>query len=121
MLHIGHINMILRAKELGDILVVGVEADELILVEKGRLPIFPLDQRLVVVSSLKWVDRTIAYYNFDYIEILHELRADIFVLSTTHQEKRHIDAMEYMTNNGKRVVILPRTEGISSTDIRKRL
>lgn len=120
-LHMGHINIIRRAKQLGDVLIVGVESDELIAGEKGRPPVMPLEQRMGVVEALRWVDVAIPYFTFDYCALVDSIDADVLVFSEAHKEERHVRVIDHMRMNGKRVVILPRTPGVSSTTIRGRL
>ena len=120
-LHTGHLNILESARELGDILVVGVESDELIIAEKGRPPIMPLSERMTVLKAVKYVDVVIPYHDFDYAYVLCSLDADVFVLNKSHKEKRHLEAIEFQRDRGRRVVLLPRTKGVSSKDVRKRI
>ncbi|HGF6384914.1 TPA: adenylyltransferase/cytidyltransferase family protein, partial [Escherichia coli] len=54
--HVGHINILERAKALGDYLIVGVSSDQLNFSKKQRFPIYSQDDRLKIISSLKFVD-----------------------------------------------------------------
>lgn len=54
--HIGHLRLLERAAELGDRLIVGVSSDALNLQKKGRIPVYPQDQRLAIVGALRAVD-----------------------------------------------------------------
>ena len=55
-LHIGHVNILQRARALGDHLIVGVSSDELNQSKKGRRPIYPLDHRMAILQALRGVD-----------------------------------------------------------------
>ncbi len=57
--HFGHLNILKKAKELCDYLIVGVSTDELIEKEKGRLPVIPFHERINVVKSIRYVDEVI--------------------------------------------------------------
>ncbi|CAN1159549.1 Ethanolamine-phosphate cytidylyltransferase [Linum perenne] len=59
LMHFGHVNALRQAKALGDELIVGVVSDEEIILNKGP-PVLPMEERLALVSGLKWVDQVIA-------------------------------------------------------------
>ena len=56
--HIGHLRILLRAKELGSTLIVGVSSDDMNFKKKRRLPIYPENERMQIVAALKCVDDT---------------------------------------------------------------
>lgn len=111
-LHIGHVNLLLRAHDLGDHLTVGVSSDELNRAKKGRLPVYPQAERLAIVSSLACVDEVFLEESLeakrDYV-IDHA--ADILVMGSDW-EGAFDDLADVV-----RVVYLPRTEGVSTTGI----
>ncbi|KAK8604896.1 hypothetical protein V6N13_082361 [Hibiscus sabdariffa] len=90
LMHYGHANALRQAKALGDELVVGVVSDEEIIANKGP-PVLPMEERLALVSGLKWVDQVIA--NAPYA------------------------ITEQFMNKSCRYKQIKRTEGVSSTDI----
>ena len=57
--HIGHLNIIRRAKEKCDYLIVGVSTDELVQKEKGKTPVIPYQERKEIIEALKYVDRVV--------------------------------------------------------------
>ena len=59
MFHIGHLNIIRRAKEQCDFLIVGVSTDELVQKEKGKTPVIPYVERAAIVEALKYVDQVV--------------------------------------------------------------
>jgi glycerol-3-phosphate cytidylyltransferase len=111
-LHIGHVNLLLRAHALGDHLTVGVSSDELNERKKGRLPVYPQDHRLAIVASLACVDEVFLEESLeakrDYVV---EHGADILVMGADWQGA--FDDLADVV----RVVYLPRTEGVSTTEI----
>ncbi|MPV88078.1 adenylyltransferase/cytidyltransferase family protein, partial [Georgenia ruanii] len=60
MFHIGHLNILRAARERCDRLVVGVATDASLMAMKGRAPVIPLDERMEIVSSLRFVDEVVA-------------------------------------------------------------
>lgn len=54
--HVGHVNILERARALGDYLIVGISSDELSVNKKGRMPIYSLAERIKIISSLRFVD-----------------------------------------------------------------
>jgi len=110
--HIGHLNLLQRARHLGDRLVVGVSTDALNYWKKGRYPIFPEQERLAIVRALKCVDDVFLEESLeqkaDYVQA-HS--ADVLVMGADWEGK--FDHLKGMC----RVVYLPRTEEISTTEV----
>lgn len=111
--HIGHLNVIRRARALGDRLVVGVSSDALNFSKKGAYPVFPEADRLAIISSLRQVDEV-------FLEESLELKADYIrqhqaqVLVMGDDWAGRFDHLRALCD----VVYLPRTEGISTTQIK---
>ncbi len=112
--HIGHLNILRRAKELGNHLIVGVSTDALNFSKKSYYPVYSEEDRLQIVEAIQYVDE--AFYKEsldkkrDYI-IQHA--ADILVMGDDWQGK-----FDFVSDVCK-VVYLPRTEGISTSGLRK--
>ena len=114
--HVGHLRVIERARAFGDRLVVGVSADALNLRKKDRLPVFSEGERMEIVAALKSVDEVFLEESLeqkrDYI-----LRYDAQVLVMGDDWRGRFDEFSDVC----RVVYLPRTVGISSTDVKVRI
>lgn len=112
--HIGHVNILMRARALGDHLTVGVSTDALNFSKKAVYPTFSEGERMAIVAALGCVDEVFPEESLelkgDYIKA-H--RADILVMG--HDWEGRFDHYKDLCE----VVYLPRTEGISSSDIKR--
>lgn len=121
LMHYGHANALRQAKALGDELVVGVVSDEEIIANKGP-PVLSMEERLVLVSGLKWVDEVIANAPYAITEqfmdtLFNEHKIDYII----HGDDPCLlpdgtDAYALAKKAG-RYKQIKRTEGVSSTDI----
>lgn len=117
MLHLGHILLFKRARELGDRLIVAVQSDDYIRKYKPEAEVlYTIEQRLFMVRSIKYVDEVVVYNDVD-IDIKH-LNFDIFAKGPDQIHQGFVNAEQWCKMNGKSVVVIPRTEGISSTYLR---
>ena len=124
MLHIGHILLFKHAKELFSDekcqLIVAVQKDESILKYKPNTKIiYNTAERLFMVNSVRWVDQVLTYNDVD-IDI-QNIEFDVLAKGPDQQHIGFQSAVEWCNRNGKQVVIIPRTEGISSTKLRVNL
>lgn len=111
--HHGHINIIKRARELGDYLIVGVSSDEFNEKEKDKDTYFTYEQRKMVVESLKYVNKVIPETNWDQkIEDVKKYDIDVFVIGDDWKGKFDF-LKEYCE-----VVYLERTPEVSSTKMK---
>jgi D-beta-D-heptose 7-phosphate kinase/D-beta-D-heptose 1-phosphate adenosyltransferase len=118
-LHAGHVLYLQRAKECGDILVVGLNSDNSIRATKGRLrPIVPEEERAIVISALACVDYVVIFDQDSPIDIIQMLQPDIYAkggdytIDTINQVERH--AVE---SYGGEIVLLPGIAGNSTTAV----
>ncbi len=110
--HIGHINILERAKKQGDYLVVGVSSDQLNFQKKQRCPVYPQDQRVRILESLRFVDEVFIEESLELkAHYIQQYRADVFVMGDDWAGKFN-DMQEYCE-----VVYLPRTPSISTSEI----
>lgn len=113
--HIGHLNLFKRLKDLGDFLIVAVSTDEFNAL-KGKKSIIPFDQRIKIVESIKYVDFAIPEISWE--QKLYDVKkysVDIFAIGEDWEGK-----FEFLKEYCE-VLYLPRTPGISSTDIKNLL
>ena len=111
--HIGHLNIIKKAKELCDFLVVGVSTDELVEHEKHK--------RMQIVESVKYVDKVVPQYNKNKMEAWERIKFNrMFVGSDWQGSPQWQSYEEQFSKTGVEIIYLPHTEGISSTILEKR-
>jgi len=120
-IHAGHINIIKKAAELGEV-TVGLLTDEAIASYK-RPPIMTYEQRKCVVEHLKGVKDVVEQHTLDYSDNLNKFRPDIVVHAEDWQKgiQRPIRdrVIEILARTGGKLVEFPYTQGISSTAIRE--
>lgn len=113
--HIGHLNLLKRAKELGDYLIVAVSSDAFNL-GKGKKCFVKDSERMAIVEAIKYVDEVILETSWDQkIEDVQKYGVDVFVIGEDWKGKFDF-LKEYCE-----VVYLPRTDGISTTQIKEGL
>jgi glycerol-3-phosphate cytidylyltransferase len=113
--HVGHLNLLTRLRALGDRLVVGVSTDEFNR-GKGKQTIIAYEDRAAIVSGLKVVDEVIPEEAWDQkVRDIETHNVDVFGMG--HDWKGKFDDLQEHCE----VVYLPRTEGISSTEIKQLL
>ena len=118
MLHIGHILLFKRAKELGDRLIVAVQDGDYILKYKpGTKMVYSTEERMYMVSAIKYVDEVVVYRDVD--KDIQNIEFDVFAKGPDQVHAGFQRAVEWCEANGKEVVVIPRTEGISSTMLRE--
>ena len=77
MFHIGHLNILRRAKEKCDYLIVGVSTDECVESDKHKIPIIPYEQRAAIVAAIKYVDEVVPQTTMDKLEFLKQRHFDV--------------------------------------------
>ncbi|KAM7534664.1 hypothetical protein Aperf_G00000117929 [Anoplocephala perfoliata] len=121
MVHFGHANVVRQAKCLGNYLIAGIHSDAEITKHKGP-PVFTQDERYILLKAIKWVDEVVKDAPYmTQLEVLEQYGCDFCVhgndISVTEDG---LDAYEIVKKAGKYVEV-PRTEGISTTDLLYRI
>ena len=115
MFHIGHLNLLNRLKSLGDKLIVAVSTDEFNSI-KGKKTLIPFEQRALIVQNIKCVDIVISEENWEQkIDDIKKYNVDIFAIGDDWQGK-----FDFLKNHCE-VIYLPRTQNISTTELKKEL
>ncbi len=122
MFHIGHLNILKKAKENCDYLIVGVSTDELVLSEKNKTPIIPYEDRVEIIKSIKYVDKVVPQVNKDKLEAWRNLKFDRMFVGSDWKGTAVWNALEKEFRPlGVELVYFDHTDGISSTTLRDRL
>lgn len=115
MFHIGHLKLLQRLASLGDKLIVAVSSDEFNEI-KGKKTIIPYEQRASIVEAIKYVDMVIAENDWKQkVDDIKKYNVDIFAMG--HDWENKFDEL----NEFCEVIYLPRTEGISTTQLKTSL
>jgi choline-phosphate cytidylyltransferase/glycerol-3-phosphate cytidylyltransferase len=115
MLHANHIKMLEYARSLGDILIVGVNTDELVESYKSQ-PIIPFEERIALMKALKYPDIVIPQHSLDHTDKVKKLNFDVFVVGDDWSGK-----YDYLKEQGVDVVYFPYGAGVSSSTLKKRI
>lgn len=116
--HIGHLNILRRAKEQCEYLVVGVSTDELVEDYKKKHPIIPFNERIEIVKAIRYVDEVMPQTSMDKLEALRRIHFNVlFHGSDWKDTEMYKQIEEELKKNNVDMVFLPHTPGVSSTII----
>ncbi|MCO5249526.1 MAG: D-glycero-beta-D-manno-heptose 1-phosphate adenylyltransferase [Chitinophagales bacterium] len=116
-LHVGHIHILSKAKELGDILIVGVNSDDSVERLKGRhRPIIPIESRINVLAALEMTDFIIEFSEDTPLRLIQEIQPDVLVKGGDYEVKTIVGS-DFVLKRGGKVEIVEILEGFSTTDI----
>lgn len=122
MFHIGHLNLIRRAKEQCETLIVGVTTDALCEARKGKRPIICEADRVAIVEAIRYVDKVVLQSDMDKLSAVKACGADaVFVGSDWQGTPAWQQYEKDFATVGCTVVYLDHTDGISSTILRDKL
>ena len=120
--HIGHLNILRRARQHCDVLIAGVVSDEMALRAKGRRPVVPLQERLEIVQHIVYVDRAVEEDVPEKLVMWGRLHFDVIVKGDDWKGTAKGDKLERdFAGVGVGVAYLPYTMKTSSTKLRRAL
>lgn len=121
MFHIGHLNILRRAKEQCEHLIVGVSTDEVVESYKHHLPVIPFDDRIAIVKAIRYVDNVVPQESMDKFEAWQRIGFDVMFHGNEWKGTDLYNGyVEKFSAVGVDVVFLPHTDGISSTMLREK-
>ena len=120
LLHKGHIELYRRAKGLGDYLIVAAQDGNYILKYKPSAKVLnSTEDRMYMIKSIRYVDEVITYTDVD--KIVQEVDFDIFVTGPDQCHDGFKKAIKWCEEHGKEHTILARTDGVSSSELKKKI
>lgn len=120
LIHIGHVNLFCRAKDLGGLLIVAVQDSNHVLRFKPAANlIYSTEERMYMVKAIRFVDEVVPYTSVD--SIVKEVDFDTFVVGPDQTHEGFQEAFRWCKEHEKQVVVLPRTEGISSSWLKEQI
>ena len=118
--HIGHLNILKRAKENCDYLIVGVSTDELVEEYKHKRPVISYDERKAIVSAIKYVDEVVPQINRDKLSAWEKYKFDrMFVGDDWKGSPLFIELEKEFKKRNVEIIYFPYTKGTSSTYLKE--
>ena len=122
MFHVGHLNLLARAREQCDRLIVGVSTDDVVLDYKGHAPIVPYAERVAIVKAIRYVDEVVPQTSMDKFAAWEKLRFNrLFHGNDWKGSAMYNEVEAKLKAVGVEVVYFPYTQGTSSTLLAERL
>jgi rfaE bifunctional protein nucleotidyltransferase chain/domain len=116
-LHVGHVQYLREARKAGDLLILGLNSDASVRAIKGeKRPLVPQGERAEVVASLEMIDYVTLFDEPTPLALIEYLRPDLLVKGGDWKEESVV-GRDAVRSWGGRVVIVPMTEGVSTTNI----
>lgn len=118
LLHIGHVELFRKARRQGDYLVVAVQDSDVVMAFKPDTKlVYTTEERCYMVRAVRYVDEVVVYRNVK--DIVREVDFDVFVKGPDQHHAGFQEAVEWCEQHGKQVVTLPRTDGISTSELKE--
>ena len=122
MFHIGHLNILRRAKEQCDFLIVGVSTDELVERDKHKTPIISFGERCAIVEAIKYVDKVVPQPDKNKLAAWERYHFNKMFVGSDWKGTDVWNGFEkQFTPLGVEIVYLSHTDGISSTLLREKI
>lgn len=122
MFHVGHLNILKKAKEQCDFLIVGVSTDDNVETYKHKKPVIPFAERVAIVESIRYVDKVVPQTSMDKYEAWERLHFDrLFHGNDWKGTNMYNEVEEKLKSVGVEVVYFQYTQGTSSTLLKEKL
>ena len=122
MFHVGHLNILKKAKEQCDYLIVGVSTDELVMNYKNKTPVIPYEDRVAIVSSIKYVDEVVPQESMNKFDAWEKYRYNvIFHGDDWKNSNLYNEIEEKLKKVGVEFVYFPYTKKVSSSMLREKI
>ena len=100
LLHVGHLNILEKAKSLGDYLIVGISTSKL-MKEKGKIEIVPFKDRCRMVKALKCVDEVVPEHKIFDVDQFNKLKCDLFLIGSDWEKRNDIPRLNWLRIHNK--------------------
>lgn len=120
--HIGHLNILKKAKENCDYLIVGVSTDELVVDYKNRKPIISVDDRIEIISNIKCVDKVVKQTEFNKIIAYENLKFNILFHGDDWKDNpKYIEIESALKDKGVEIKYFEYTKDVSTSIIKNKI
>ncbi|MFT9596619.1 adenylyltransferase/cytidyltransferase family protein [Mesobacillus sp.] len=120
--HVGHLNILRKAKEQCEFLIVGVSTDELVMEYKNKKPVIPYVDRAEIIEGIKYVDMVVPQVNRDKFSAWENLKFDaMFVGDDWKGSPLFCEVEKRFKQVGVEIVYFPYTKGVSSTIVKEKI
>jgi len=122
MFHVGHLNILKRAKEQCDYLIVGVSTDELVESYKNKTPVIPFEDRIAIVESIKYVDEAVPQVSMDKFDAWEKYKYNVIFHGDDWKNSTLYNEIENKLKAvGVEFVYFPYTKKVSSTMLKEKI
>ena len=122
MFHVGHLNLLKRAKENCEYLIVGVTLDDVVMTYKNKKPIIPYEERKAIIESIKYVDKVVPQKTMNKYDAWEELHFNVLFHGDDWKgSKMYYEIENKLKNVGVEMIYFPYTKGVSSTQLREKI
>jgi glycerol-3-phosphate cytidylyltransferase len=120
--HVGHLNILRRAKEQCEFLIVGVSTDELVMEYKNKKPVIPYVDRAEIIEGIKYVDMVVPQVNRDKFSAWENHKFDAMFVGDDWKGSPLFSEVERKFKNvGVEIVYFPYTKGVSTTELKHQI
>ena len=121
LIHLGHIELLARSSDLGDVLIIGVNSDSSIQKLKGEnRPIIEEDSRVKQLAALEFVDAIVLFHEDTPQKLIEKIKPDVITKGGDYKAE-NVVGNEVVTQKNGQVVIIPLTQGYSTTSILEKI
>lgn len=122
MFHVGHLNILEKAKQQCDYLIVGVSTDELVAEYKHKQPIIPFEQRIRIVEAIKYVDKVVPQTSMDKFQAWEDLRFNVLFHGNDWQgTEMYNEQQRKLSAAGVETIFFEYTQGVSSSILKAKM
>ncbi len=120
--HVGHLNILKKAKEQCEYLIVGVSTDELVMEYKDKQPVIPYEERVEIVEGIKYVDKVVPQITREKFVAWEHLLFDVMFVGDDWKGDAFFNKLEKEFKQvGVDIVYFPYTKGVSSTLVKQKI